>query len=772
MKGTYFDLVVSLKLTTAAVLTSVFLHHRLNHGNSHSLLRRIALVFLSVAYALGQYSIAQASNLPWLDGVYMLPLILLGVYRLVRQKKGLLLSIAVACSVLFNWYTGGINCLFAILWFLFETVLLIAETRTTFRKSSLTFLTSALRFCIWMLIGVMLSGILFLPTIGAMRKSTRGSLDFSMLKNKTFIGNLLTSIEAYVPGSMSSLGTVSLYAGSLPVLGCIGFFLCRKIKKMRKGIYAFLLLTVLLLFYWNPFYALFSLFKDVHSYWYRFSYVGILTLVFIAADFFLLAEKEDIRSRVPLAAAAYSLLILIFNELKGTPNLEVAYRSIFLVIVCTLGILISIRLIAETSSVRVSRKLVVCALMGILFLTETGYGVSKQMDNYHTDDVSDYRTYVANEQQQIDEIKGSDSSLYRISQTSTRRNNSSGLTANYQEAMAFHYWSIAGYTSSPDTVQLTFFNKSGYRQNGENFCIVNTSILGTDSLLSVKYVLSAYPINGLTLRNDLGEQNGKSVYENPYALPMAFTYSRNEIGSQNTGSMNSFEYQNALFSQLSGKAADLYTPLNYTVSSRSDGSLCYQVKTPLKGNYAVYGNLPWDQEYDGTVNVNDIYQTRYARWASPSVFYIPLQDQNSSSCTVTVTAGSPLSSNGKEQFYALDLNKLAEITASLQKNAASVIDIRNGRVHVEAEASGSDQRLFLSVPYDKSWSITCNGKEVEPELIGDCLYSIPLENGNNTIEMIYHVDYQTAGFICTLAGLLLLILYEAIRCHRRKPEQI
>ena len=76
------------------------------------------------------------------------------------------------------------------------------------------------------------------------------------------------------------------------------------------------------------------------------------------------------------------------------------------------------------------------------------------------------------------------------------------------------------------------------------------------------------------------------------------------------------------------------------------------------------------------------------------------------------------------------------------------------------------------MPYDKSWSITCNGKEVEPELIGDCLYSIPLENGNNTIEMIYHVYYHTAGFICTLAGLLLLILYEAIRCHRRKPEQI
>ena len=56
----------------------------------------------------------------------------------------------------------------------------------------------------------------------------------------------------------------------------------------------------------------------------------------------------------------------------------------------------------------------------------------------------------------------------------------------------------------------------------------------------------------------------------------------------------------------------------------------------------------------------------------------------------------------------------------------------------------------------------CNGKHIEPELIGDCLLSIPLSEGNNAIEMIYHVKFLKAGIVSTLIGIFLLILYNCL----------
>lgn len=78
-----FHLLVALKLIMSGVTFTVFLYYRFNNkiGMGFSTL-------LSLGFALAQYNIAQSSNIMWLDGVYLLPLILLGVYKLVKKKKG------------------------------------------------------------------------------------------------------------------------------------------------------------------------------------------------------------------------------------------------------------------------------------------------------------------------------------------------------------------------------------------------------------------------------------------------------------------------------------------------------------------------------------------------------------------------------------------------------------------------------------------------------------------------------------------------------------
>lgn len=83
----FFNLIVSLKLTLAAITCSVFLNLRFKDIKESTLEHSVFIAILAVSYALCQYSIAQSSNIMWLDGVYMLPLILLGVYNLVTGKS-------------------------------------------------------------------------------------------------------------------------------------------------------------------------------------------------------------------------------------------------------------------------------------------------------------------------------------------------------------------------------------------------------------------------------------------------------------------------------------------------------------------------------------------------------------------------------------------------------------------------------------------------------------------------------------------------------------
>ena len=82
---TFFDLLVVIKLGIAAVTMRFFVGERWKNYISDMQQRSLASLFSS-CYALCQYSIAQSSNVMWLDGVYFLPLILLGVYRVSQGK--------------------------------------------------------------------------------------------------------------------------------------------------------------------------------------------------------------------------------------------------------------------------------------------------------------------------------------------------------------------------------------------------------------------------------------------------------------------------------------------------------------------------------------------------------------------------------------------------------------------------------------------------------------------------------------------------------------
>lgn len=103
-----------LKLALAASASAFFMRNRF------SSIDNIWIIVLATCYGMMSYSISQKCNLMWLDALIMLPLICLGIYRLIMQNKKTFLFISVLVMVVCNWYMAYMCCLFSVVYFFFE----------------------------------------------------------------------------------------------------------------------------------------------------------------------------------------------------------------------------------------------------------------------------------------------------------------------------------------------------------------------------------------------------------------------------------------------------------------------------------------------------------------------------------------------------------------------------------------------------------------------------------------------------------------------------
>ena len=100
----------------------------------------------------------------------------------------------------------------------------------------------------------------------------------------------------------------------------------------------------------------------------------------------------------------------------------------------------------------------------------------------------------------------------------------------------------------------------------------------------------------------------------------------------------------------------------------------------------------------------------------------------------------------------VDNAKLSHATEKVQQRAATV-QKQNGN-SIKCTATG--KYLLSTIMYDESWHIRVNGKKVQQEKFMDYFISVPLEDGDNIIEMIYIPQGFTAG--CMLMGCGIIII--------------
>lgn len=163
-------------------------------------------VMLSCSYGLMQYNILQCSNVMWLDGVLLLPLILLSVYEFLEKDKKAGLFWTIFLSITISWYTGYMTGIFSVLYFFYERLLKI---KCFDKKEGKKFLIDTIRCGSVMFSGLLASCFLFYPVYVGLKKG-KAVFDASIFQYAVH-GSFIDIFRGFAAGGMAS--TVSLYCG-------------------------------------------------------------------------------------------------------------------------------------------------------------------------------------------------------------------------------------------------------------------------------------------------------------------------------------------------------------------------------------------------------------------------------------------------------------------------------------------------------------------------------------------------------------------------------
>lgn len=721
----FIFLLTTVKLGLSGVTASVFMRKRFREISEN------AVVLISVAYGLMQYSMLQLSNIMWLDGVIFLPLVLLGVYLFITEQKKAPLFFSMLFLIAINWYTGYMVGLFAVCYFIYERVNLIGKCNW---KEVGQFLLDGIKTGALMLLGVLGGCFIFYPVFKGLQNG-KDVFDLAIF-SPAFYDSFFDVFRGFSVGSI--MGTVSLYCGMLFFVFFIYYFFCREVMVKEKILSILAVLFMFLSCWFVPLDCIWSGLRFVASYRFRYSFIFVFLVLFIAARGVEVYEKKrrEGKSCGKKAAAVCGGCALLFVLLQFMQGFDAVYK-----VWITVGVLVIYGVVFLLQQYPGIQK----AVFAIVLLAELVLnGVLTFQWNYSdaTDHLA-YTSYVDQEQQGIDAIrKQDDSKFFRMDTTSKRDNAGNQCSAYLNESVVYGYSSIAHYSSTFDSNISDMIYDLGYSTETD-LSIFGEAILPSDSLFGVKYLLSASDVYGYEKQEELGNYNGKFIYENPYALGLGMMAA--DSVTDDVTNKNPFLYQNELFSNILGYDVELFKAVE-PVQNWENSTLTYTFPS-IGGENLLYGNVKaWNDELDLALYVDDVYRCSYSNWLSYQVFNIGTTDLGH---TVRFDNYIESADTAEGQFYYLDKQVFEQVINQLRGNEMKVTTWKDGIVEgsVNAQTSG---KLLLSIPYDESWSVTVNGKEASIESGAGALTVVPVEAGENEIEMRYHIPGLKMGMILSV----------------------
>ncbi len=767
-------LAVALKLGTAGLTAAIFFD---------ALGRRSyrTLIF-STAYALCGYCLIYASNIMWLDGVLALPLVALGIRKLLEEKKSLLYVLALAYSLITNYYIGYMLCIFSVLYF---ALCLFGRTWTE-KKAAVRALG---RFALASLGAGALSAFVLLPTFLSLEGTKAGFSPELFTLTTNF--SLTDFADRFFAGSIDyedlQYGLPNVFCGTVTLLGLFLFFLNRGIPRRERILSAALLAVFFLSLWVNAFNLVWHGFNP--PVWFPYRYSFVVSFFALSCACRALERPEDIRGgrwAIPVFGLLWAALLGL--AACGGETMDIGWLTANVLFM--IGALGGLVLLGREKSRRAAYVLLVAVQFASLFAeglgmerlllhTASSYADYEAMEmndtRHHT--AADYESFIVETEALVEYIREQDAGFYRTEKTYSR-------TAN--DALQFAYYGLSHFSSTHKTSTKSLLRELGYYATGYGDYYGKGSTMAMDSFLGVKYLLSEER-DCLRPYTPVAASEAVAVFCNPYALPLCYGVSAACLETELTAE-TVFERQNEMFSLAAGVEA-VYAPV-------SGLALSGENITTIE-NDSMLRLERQDPAAEGVLHISFTAESEdliYASFYSPVVRQAELwlngellgetvrYFQGDVFCLGSFSAGERVELSIYLQDDSMTISQWSLVTESEQEleemysvlaPAAdeSLERLSSSRLRWEGTLEPGQGALLLTVPYEANWKAWVDGEDVETVSVLGGFVAVPVGEGTHSVELRYVPRGLAAGCAVSAVALVLLAFWILQSKKQREKER-
>lgn len=732
-----------------------------------------------IMYAFCSYFVAYYWNVMWIDAMYILPFIVLGIERIINSGKCKTYIIALALAIFSNYYIGFMLCIFSCLYFVYYYFCslskikikksLLEKEKGFFKTFSNSFFwKSGLRFTLSSLAVGMILLFMIIPLAYILNSSSATSSNFpteykSYFDIFDFLANHLAALEPTIRSSGEDV-LPNVYCGMLTVILIPLYLFSKRIPSTEK-IASIVLLAIMYFsfninfvnFVWHGFH-----FPNDLPYRQSFMYSFILLIMAFKA----FKNIDEYNKKQILAVGISIIAFVVITQKIGSKNVN--DFSVFVTIAFTVLLTIVLGLIVSKKAQAFALSvMLICSVGAEIILANTDYYVASQTKESFVADYDDFKSIQK-------EISDSDNALFYREELSYLRARMDPSWYDYNGASIF---SSMAYEKVANLQKYI-----GLYGNKINSFTYNPQTPLYNAIFSLKYIYdtSGYVDDGVYYSLK-AENETFTAYENNYMLNIAFPVS-DEIKNWDASTYsNPVEVQEEYFKLATGidgiynritdyeiiygniLAIDRESVVDETfslnkISNEYDGSITIDITAKDTSNIYIY---VYSRELD-TVNVlsSEISTTMTVR----DGYILDLGNHKPGDL---ISVEMPL----KEDVSSANVDFVA-FTIDHEKFVEGYNKLKDGQLEYtkfdETVIQGKfianeNEILYTSIPYDESWKVYVDGKKISKSdilAVSDALIGVNITEGEHEITLVYKAQgLRESIIISALFVIILLIFY-------------
>lgn len=690
-----------------------------------------AITLFSVFYALSGYLCAYNWNIMWLDCVILAPIVILGLERLVYQKKSGQYTLALAACMLTNYYISMPVCMFLGLYYLVLFVAVPAKER----------LKCLWRFVYSSFMAAGMSAILLIPTVCAL--SSSGFSKTAYPEKIKFYFNILEVLARHcmnVTVELRSEHWPNVYCGTAVFFLLPLYICCKKIawkeKLPRLLLLAFLYVSFsvnVLDFFWHGL-------NYPNSLPARQSFLSVFLVLVLCFQAFL--HRREYSQRQLVLTEGFALLFLLLCSFFIKNN-DFSQSSFALTMLYTVVFALLFYWYREGSL----KKNLAGILFSVMVLMEAAVNVAEtsvattNRTEYH----NDYRT----NRELVSDIENE---FVRVEERE-RMTKNDGMLGDFPSATYF--------SSTVNKEMGHFYKRLGMSSSKVFYCYDGATPL-TAALLSVGYTISDSDKEPMEFYELVEQQNEKYLYRNRYVLPLGYGISESSLAQWELEEGLPFDVNNSLAEAI-GIQEKLFEqiPVYETgdeviiETDERDYLYAYPIACSHKN---ITAELP-----EGEKTFNKVYY--------PRMLDLGLCEKGS---RIVLRGSGDIRSAGAGfdvVVYRMKPEVLKQMIQVLGNTPMHIEKMSDTYVSGKIEMPKKGM-LVTSVPNEEGWKVKVDGKQTEISPFAGVMLGVELEKGNHLIEFIYTPPGLYSGAVISIASVILFLLLHRSRIVKgAKPKQ-